>query len=753
MKWVVIITIFMLALLTTVSVADAAGPTTDVTGAVPLVISDVTATNVTSSGVTISWRTNGDATSQVFYGQVLHQEADSYALRTPEQTVPRSQHSANLTGLLAGTTYHYRVRSTIPGTTLSSTSDDRLFTTLAGSVTSGVGGGGGGGGLAPVEYTDSLGRRVPAAINFQGVVMSDIQAYSSDGAQALTVPLGTVAKDARGAPLGSLSMGVEAAPPPPSAGVAIIGQAYNFQPSGATFSPPARLTWSYAGLPAGAGPENISVAYWDEPARTWVVLEGSTVDTMARTITVPVAHFTTFALLYRQPATFRLSNLSLSPSEAVAGDNVTVGVVVANTGYYSGAHMVALKLNDVITDNRTVTLTPGASQTVAFTLVPREAGTFNISIGGLSASLNVRAAPTPVPSPTPTPTPTPEPEPSPTPLVTPTPTPTETPTPSPTPTATAAVPPPVTSAPPPPPPPLGAPVFPWWLVAGLASLVLLGVVAWPAARRRLQPSRQPAGQGIALEYIDETGRKVRTTIGPTCVVGGDMKACSVDGRQTLAIAAGTEARDGRGGPLSHLTISVNDVPPSPLAGYTRLGNAYDFQPHGAHFRPGAALTWKYDARVAKGSEDNLVIAFWDEKANQWVVLEGARVDTRKRTIAVDVQHFTTFAVFHRRPAAFECGGLRIDPGEVKVGEKVKISLNVANTGNVSGDYIVRLKVNRRVVESQAITLAGGASQTVTFNAVKRETGSYMVSVGPLSGTFTVKPASAPELAPTATENW
>ncbi|GAI48448.1 unnamed protein product, partial [marine sediment metagenome] len=54
----------------------------DISATVPLVISDVSAPSIGYYGATISWKTNGDATSQVFYGTVYHDDIALYAYRT-----------------------------------------------------------------------------------------------------------------------------------------------------------------------------------------------------------------------------------------------------------------------------------------------------------------------------------------------------------------------------------------------------------------------------------------------------------------------------------------------------------------------------------------------------------------------------------------------------------------------------------------------------------------------------------------------
>jgi hypothetical protein len=69
-------------------------------------ITEVSAGGVTGVGATISWTTSEPATSQVDYGLT-----DQYGQSTALDAELVISHSVSLTGLSAGNTYHYRVRS------------------------------------------------------------------------------------------------------------------------------------------------------------------------------------------------------------------------------------------------------------------------------------------------------------------------------------------------------------------------------------------------------------------------------------------------------------------------------------------------------------------------------------------------------------------------------------------------------------------------------------------------------------------
>jgi len=70
------------------------------------IISSVTAAVVNDTSAVITWTTNEDATSQVFYGTT-----NAYGYQTNEDTNFTKKHSVTLTGLTKQTTYYYKVIS------------------------------------------------------------------------------------------------------------------------------------------------------------------------------------------------------------------------------------------------------------------------------------------------------------------------------------------------------------------------------------------------------------------------------------------------------------------------------------------------------------------------------------------------------------------------------------------------------------------------------------------------------------------
>ncbi len=90
-----------------------------------LAVTNVGSTAVGTTTATITWITNTGATSQVEYGT-----STAYGTQTVLDSTTVTAHSQTLSGLIPGTVYHYRVRSSNSSGT-SVTSGDYTFTTVS----------------------------------------------------------------------------------------------------------------------------------------------------------------------------------------------------------------------------------------------------------------------------------------------------------------------------------------------------------------------------------------------------------------------------------------------------------------------------------------------------------------------------------------------------------------------------------------------------------------------------------------------
>ena len=162
---------------------------------------------------------------------------------------------------------------------------------------------------------------------------------------------------------------------------------------------------------------------------------------------VAVSGFSTWALSGSTdvpPAVFRTDALTVTPSQAVEGQSVTIEARVTNLTQRAAEFSVSLWLNSQVSAAQRVSVAANAAAPVSFT-VRAKAGFYEVRIDRLMAELTVQVAPTPTATPPPPPTATPGPAATPLPSATPTATATVTPQPPVSATPTSA--PPATATP------------------------------------------------------------------------------------------------------------------------------------------------------------------------------------------------------------------------------------------------------------------------------------------------------------------
>ena len=214
-------------------------------------------------------------------------------------------------------------------------------------------------------------------------------------------------------------------PPPAPEGVAIVGSVYDFTGYWdkdrrevcplVTLDPPITVILSYD---PGELPEDAFspvVAYYDEEEGCWVVLPPDTgrVAEIGK-VTGLADHFSLFTILAElpppppppppapslpppppPPAHFVASDLTIVPSlEKIewgiltfvisTGESVTVTTNVGNDGGQEGSYVANLKINGQTQDTKEITLSPGQSQGIGFSILDNEPGHYVVEIGGLS---------------------------------------------------------------------------------------------------------------------------------------------------------------------------------------------------------------------------------------------------------------------------------------------------------------------------------------------------------------------------------
>jgi len=92
-----------------------------------------------------------------------------------------------------------------------------------------------------------------------------------------------------------------------------------------------------------------------------------------------------------KPAEFQVTDLTVNPSSALAGEVVEISVKVTNVGEESGTYTVNLKIDGATRDTKNVTLAGQATDVVEFEVTETNAGTYNVEIDGVTGSFTVEA--------------------------------------------------------------------------------------------------------------------------------------------------------------------------------------------------------------------------------------------------------------------------------------------------------------------------------------------------------------------------
>ena len=224
------------------------------------------------------------------------------------------------------------------------------------------------------------------------VLCRDCSAPDPDDLHLLFIEKHTQVLDENGDPLKLIVIRKTDAPGVPLYAV-LVGDAFDFTPSGTTFSKLVRLTLGHAIDDVPDDAVVLVLAYLGEDGRWHEVTIEDTQLAALTELTGEVNHFTVFATLAEVPG-FEASNLSVTPSRTEiwpfltfavrTGQTAEVSLDVANTGEHEAACPIVLELNGDATDNHNVFLAAGQSQQVVFTLSGNPMGRHFVEVAGLT---------------------------------------------------------------------------------------------------------------------------------------------------------------------------------------------------------------------------------------------------------------------------------------------------------------------------------------------------------------------------------
>jgi hypothetical protein len=111
----------------------------------------------------------------------------------------------------------------------------------------------------------------------------------------------------------------------------------------------------------------------------------------------PVPEGTVAEVTLPMPASFTISDLSISPDEVNPDEEVTISTVVTNIGGSQGSYLLVLNINNQEKANQEVELEANQSQKVSFTTVAKAGGNNSVDINGKTGEFNVIVPPPPLP--------------------------------------------------------------------------------------------------------------------------------------------------------------------------------------------------------------------------------------------------------------------------------------------------------------------------------------------------------------------
>jgi len=224
------------------------------------------------------------------------------------------------------------------------------------------------------------------------ILCRDCNAYSPDDLHLLFIEEHTQVLDENGDPLKLIVIRKTNAPNLPLYAV-LVSEAFDFTPSGTTFSKLAHLTLGHAMEDVPDDAARLLLAYFGEDG-TWHPV--TTDDTQLAGITAltgELGHFTVFATIAEVPG-FEVSNLSVTPSRTEiwpfltfavrTGQNAEVSVDVANVGEHEADCPVILEYHGEVAANHNMSLAPGEKEQVVFHLTDATTGRHFVEVAGLT---------------------------------------------------------------------------------------------------------------------------------------------------------------------------------------------------------------------------------------------------------------------------------------------------------------------------------------------------------------------------------
>ncbi|MCK4402580.1 MAG: hypothetical protein KAV98_02270 [Dehalococcoidia bacterium] len=359
--------------------------------------SDITTTGVTLNGSLTSLGTATSVDVTFEWGTTSGALGDE---TTAEAMSATGAFSFDLSGLNPDTSYYFRAKAVGDGT---SHGGERGFTTTEDEERGGEAGGGGAPGYW-VVIIDNLGKITEARVSPSGELLESVRATDAEGQIALELERGTKILCPDGKVPQRLEMKTIQILPPED--MVILGQVYRLDaylyeyspnPSLFTISPPGKLTLSYDLSELPLNSLAVFAAYYDTQ-KGWVEFPSADI-TEAGKLTTEISGSLFFTIMVKlgpppspaEPAEpcFRPSNLVIEPGEAKPGQEITINLIITNIGGAAGTCTLELKVDGVVRSVKSVTLEPGESEVVSFSITEDMEGKHIVEIADLKGDFSI----------------------------------------------------------------------------------------------------------------------------------------------------------------------------------------------------------------------------------------------------------------------------------------------------------------------------------------------------------------------------
>ncbi len=237
---------------------------------------------------------------------------------------------------------------------------------------------------------------------------------------------------------------------------------------------------------------------------------------------------------------------------------------------------------------------------------------------------------------------------------------------------------------------------------------------------------------------------------------------SEDGFVQINVEKGVLARTSDNQPLNYVKIVPIDTNPNGQNDIELISKVYEITPAGATFNPSISIMIFYDAASLPKDIDisSLAIGVYNTTESRWQLLDSV-VDQAAHRVTAQIGHFSQYALIGKntppittppppKPAEFSVSGAKASPASSLPGKDITISIKVSNTGGTQGSYVVILKVNGVTESSKTVEVPAGSEQSVSFTVNEDTPGNYLVDINGVKTSFQIEAPTPTSTTPAAT---